>query len=141
MVAQMPVGVLLDTHALVWMHHNNPKLGPASRRLIADALDRRALFISAAAFWEVAWTAKRKKIMTDTDLSAWRRDLFALGLREIPMDGEIALRSVSFKKWDRDLFDCLFAATAAAKKIRLVTADSELLKIKMRGLSLADARK
>ena len=22
MVAQMPVGVLLDTHALVWMHHN-----------------------------------------------------------------------------------------------------------------------
>ena len=135
-------GVLLDTHALIWLREDNPKLGLQSRRLADDALNRSALFISSAVFWEVAWAAeKRQLILHAENPAAWRRNLFARGLREIPMDGDIALRSVFFKKWNRDLFDCLYAATAVAKKMRLLTADAELLKIKTRGLSLANAAK
>ena len=135
-------GVLLDTHSLIWLDTDNPKLGANSRRLADDALYGRALFVSAAVFWEVALlTEKGKIILPIADPAAWRRGLLIRGLREIKIDIKTAMESVAYKKWSKDLFDCLYAAVAVAGKMRLVTADGELLKIKTRGLSLADATK
>ena len=136
-----PESVLLDTHALVWLEESNPKLGPQSRRLAADALSRRALYVSVAAFWEAALLEEKGKISLGNAPLQWRRRLLSEGLHEIMPDGATVMKSVALKRWNKDPFDCLFAATAIAEKMRLVTADAELLKIKLRGLSLADATK
>ena len=142
MVIPPSESVLLDTHSLIWLDSRNPKLGPQSRCLADDALGRSVLFVSSAVFWEAALLTEKGRItLRIADPAEWRRELIARGLREIKIDIQTAMASVGYKKWSKDLFDCLFAATAIAEKMRLVTADAELLKIKLRGLSLADATK
>ncbi len=135
-----PDGVLLDTHTLIWLDSGDSRLGPQSRRIIAAALDRRALIASAGVFLETAWRVAKGKITLEISVSEWRRKWLAR-LRESPIDGDIAVLSADLREMNKDPFDCIFMATAILRRMRLLTADEGILKIKMRGLSLADARK
>ena len=134
-------GVLLDTHALIWLRDGSPRLGEESRRMAETALDCRALFISAASIWEAALLAEKNRIALRDGALKWRENLLAHGFKEIPMDGEIAARAAAMREMHKDPFDCIFIATAILHRAYLLTADGKILRVKMRGLSLADARK
>ena len=142
MVAPM-VATLLDTHALLWLEFGDSRLGPQSRAVIGEAISRGKLVVSAATFWEVGVKMDKGKFapMKNKKVLQWRQDLLVGGLREIAMDGEIAAYSVGLRRFNRDPFDCVIAATAILRKVKLITADDKLLKIKARGLSLMDAGK
>ena len=119
--------ILLDTHVLVWLDQDSPRLGSACRTVLDEALAHDDLAVSAISFWEVAMLVARERLAIETDVDAWRRDLLAAGLREVSVDGRVALLAASVVGLHRDPADRLIAATAAINGAVLATADHRLL--------------
>lgn len=119
--------ILLDTHVLVWLDQDDPKLGAKCRAAADDALADDALAVSAISFWEVAMLVDKGRLALDVELVAWRRDLLAGGLRELPVDGQIGIQAASLVNFHSDPADRLIAATATVYDGVLATADRRLL--------------
>jgi PIN domain nuclease of toxin-antitoxin system len=122
--------ILLDTNALIWMDSDSPSLGARSRALIDAALADNELAVSAISFWECALLLSRKRISLSKSYRRWRGDLLTGGLREIPVDGEIAGIAVGLVDLHKDPADRFIVATAINQRARLLTGDSQLLKWK-----------
>jgi len=121
--------ILLDTHALVWLLEDDPRLGPRARRAIERASGTRAVAVSASSFWELALLAERKRVRLRSSAEAFRAEVLAVGLVEVPIDGDIAILSTRLAL-HRDPADRLIIATALARKATLLTADAALLAMK-----------
>lgn len=118
--------ILLDTHVLVWLDQDNPKLGPKCRTAIDDALAEDDLAVSAISFWEVAMLVAKRRLAIAMALNQWRRDLIAGGIRELPLDGRVGLLAADLEL-HRDPADRFVAATATINEAILATADQRLL--------------
>ncbi len=118
--------ILLDTHVLVWLDQDNPKLGPKCRKAIDEALAEDDLAVSAISFWEVAMLVARQRLAIAMALNQWRRDLLAGGIRELPLDGRVGLLAADLEL-HRDPADRFVAATATINEATLATADQRLL--------------
>lgn len=118
--------ILLDTHVLVWLDQDNPKLGPRCRTAIDEALAEDDLAVSAISFWEVAMLVTKQRLAIAIALSQWRRDLIAGGIRELPLDGRVGLLAADLEL-HRDPADRFVAATATINEATLATADQRLL--------------
>ena len=118
--------ILLDTHVLVWLDQDNPKLGPRCRTAIDEALAEDDLAVSAISFWEVAMLVTKQRLAIAIALSQWRRDLIAGGIRELPLDGRVGLLAAGLEL-HRDPADRFVAATATLNEATLATADQRLL--------------
>jgi PIN domain nuclease of toxin-antitoxin system len=57
----------------------------------------------------------------------WRASLLAEGMREVPLDGEIAIAAVGLPDFHKDPADRLIVATALDEGARLVTSDTRIL--------------
>lgn len=119
--------ILLDTHVLVWLDQQSPRLGSKCRAALDDALADDALAVSAISFWEVAMLIEQGRLALDMELNAWRRDLLAGGLRELAVDGRIGIQAALFENLHHDPADRLIAATATIHEGTLATADQRLL--------------
>ena len=51
--------MILDTHTLLWVERNDPKLGAMARLQIEAAWRAGLLVVSAISFWEAAMLAER----------------------------------------------------------------------------------
>lgn len=131
--------IVLDTHALLWMDRNDASLGSQSRRLIEDAWRTDTVAVSAISFWEVAMLAQRGRIVLPVTVETWRADLLQAGVREISINGRIAVLSTSFHDLHRDPADRFIVATAMQHGALLVTADSKILGWQA-GLTRQDAK-
>lgn len=118
--------ILLDTHVLVWLDRDYPKLGPKCRTAIDAALAEDDLAVSAISFWEVAMLVLKQRLAIAIPLHQWRRDLIAGGIRELPLDGRVGLLAADLEL-HRDPADRLVAATATINDATLATADQRLL--------------
>ena len=118
--------ILLDTHVLVWLDQDNPKLGPECRGAIDEALAEDDLVVSAISFWEVAMLVAKRRLAIAVALHQWRRDLIAGGIRELPFDGRVGLLAADLEL-HRDPADRFVAATATINEAILATADQRLL--------------
>lgn len=118
--------ILLDTHVLLWQEEGDPKLGQHARAVIGHAFDENEAAISPISFWEVAMRIQKGHLNFLSDVAAWRRDLIVRGLREIPVDGDIAVRAGLLQDMHGDPADRLIVATALEGH-QLVTADRHLL--------------
>ena len=83
--------IALDTHALRWMDRDDPALGPAARRLISGAWRAGQVAMSAISVWESAMLAQRGRIVLPSPATEWRSELLQAGVREIALDGRIAI--------------------------------------------------
>ena len=118
--------ILLDTHVLVWLDQDSPKLGPKCRTAIDEALADDDLAVSAISLWEVAMLVAKQRLAIAIALSQWRRDLIAGGIRELPLDGRVGLLAADLEL-HRDPADRFVAATATINEATLATADQRLL--------------
>lgn len=119
--------LLLDTQALLWLLHNNPKMGPSARASIAGA---SSVHYSAGSVWEIESKRATGKLRIDGDLGA---ALAASGLRALPVTVAHALAIGGVELPHRDPFDRLLLTQAHAEGMILLTADTVLL-----GLGRAD---
>lgn len=132
--------IIIDTHALVWLTSGEERLGRRARRLLDTALAADHLAVSAISFWEVAMLVSRGRIDLGSSAGAWRIEILNLGVNEIPVDGDVAVLSVTLSGLHADPADRIIAATALQRGAALLTADERLLTWK-NALRRHDARR
>lgn len=120
--------ILLDTHALIWMDGDNPKLGKRARQAIEGAWRSNEVVVSAITFWECALLYSQSRIRLAGPVQDWRGELLTSGLVELPLDGAIAILAAQFQGLHKDPADRFIAATAIRFGATLVTADARLLR-------------
>lgn len=118
--------LLLDTNALLWLILGDRRLGTRAHRAIDEALASGDAAVSAISFWEIALLVRKGRLELPWPVEATRRYLLDHGLKELPVDGEVAWRSVFLTELHDDPADRIIVATALAGH-RLVTADRRLL--------------
>ena len=119
--------ILLDTHVLVWLDQGIDKLGPESRRRADEAHQSEKLAVSAISFWEIAMLVGKSRIDIEQPLSVWRRSLLDLGMRELPLDGEIGIAATALESLHDDPADRMIVASALRFGAVLMTADRAIL--------------
>lgn len=115
-------GLLLDSHVLLWLLDDSPRLGPRSRRRISEST---VVCVSAASTWELAIKAAVGKIALPDDLDG---AITRSGLRDLPVTRCHTLASDLTALPHKDPFDAVLAAQAAVEQLTLLTADEKLLK-------------
>jgi PIN domain nuclease of toxin-antitoxin system len=121
------MSVLLDTNALIWLLEDVVELGQRATQEIEEALRTSRLLTSAASFWEVAMLASKRRIVLDRTVDRWRLDALRSGIEEVPLDGDLAVESVTLTDLHPDPADRFIVATAMRMRATLVTSDARLL--------------
>ncbi len=115
--------MLLDTH--VWLRWLSPADMPLPRRVIETLEADTDLAVSAVSCWEVAYLAKRGRLLLPLPLAAWLPEALAgSGISCIPLDAQIATAAAGLSDIHRDPADRFIIATALATRRRLLTLDS-----------------
>ncbi len=119
--------VLLDTHTLVWLVLDKPRLSRAAQRAI-DAADR--VLVADISLREIAWLYDHDRLELDDEPGAWlRAALSEFKLEVVPISPEIAQRSNRIaQNFHGDPADQLIAATAIELGISVITIDDKMQK-------------
>ena len=118
--------ILLDTHTLIWLLLDDPRLGRQARQVIGRDWPDNNVGVSAITFWEVAILYEKGRLELLVDIGTWRVSLLNEGLIEVPVDGEIAARAGLLPDMRGDPADRIIVATTLDRH-RLVTADRRIL--------------
>jgi PIN domain nuclease of toxin-antitoxin system len=119
--------LLLDTHAWVWWVGGSDDLPAGVRRRVQAALAADRLWLSAISAWEVALLAQRGRLVLRFPVREWiARSQALAGLRFLPVDTGIAVRSVELPELHPDPADRLIVASAERLGATLVTKDERL---------------
>jgi PIN domain nuclease of toxin-antitoxin system len=119
--------IVLDTHVLVWCSLEPRRLGPVATARLVEAWQKDEVAVCAISFWEVAMLQQRRRLALSRPVAAWRDTWLNQGLREIPLDGGLAIAAVELDGLHADPADRWIAATARALGGTLMTADAQLL--------------
>ena len=119
--------LLLDTHTILWMTEQVPKLGRAARRSCDAALAAGELAIPTVVIFEIGWGLRRGRIEGSADVRAWRNRILSLGVREVGLSAEVAMTAMELEDLHGDPFDRVIVATALTEDAVLLTADRPLL--------------
>ena len=116
------VGILLDTHALIWWLDDDTRLSRAARAAIADP--ENLVYVSAASAWEMATKVRLGKLR-DPDgvvprLSQVLRDR---ALTALPVTVDHAVAAGGFSGPHRDPFDRMIIAQSRIEGLPVVTTD------------------
>ncbi|HWS27627.1 MAG TPA: type II toxin-antitoxin system VapC family toxin [Xanthomonadales bacterium] len=119
--------ILLDTHALIWHAQGDRQLGSRTRKMIEAKSSAGEVSFSALTIWELALLASAQRIRLDLPCETWRMRLLGRGLREVPVDGEIAWIAAGYRSALIDPIDCMLAATAVRIGAVFITAETRIL--------------
>lgn len=114
--------MLLDTHVVLWMLSDDPKLGPEARSAISDELD---ILVSTACLWEMAIKQSSGKLTLPEDVISRVESAGARWL-DISADHAWGVGKIEGLAHS-DPFDRLLIAAAASENMTLMTADRKLL--------------
>lgn len=132
--------ILLDTHVLIWLAEDHPKLGRTAAALVDRALHDDALCVSAFSFWELAMLVVKRRLQIADTPEVIRRKTLEQGLREVPLTGDVGVAAASLIGFHGDPADRIIAATAISTGATLFTADRRMLAWRG-GLKSRDARR
>jgi len=122
-------GVLLDTHALVWLMVGDGRLSPAVAEVVQQAAATNQVYVSAITPWEIAMLVARNRLTFASDIRTWLdQALNQPGITLAPLIPAIAVDSVRLPGTIHgDPADRIIVATARYLRATLVTADAKLL--------------
>ena len=118
--------LLLDTHLLLWLVSDSPRLPAAARDAVADP-DAELIF-SVASIWEAAIKIRLRHRDFRWEASVLRRGLLDNDFAELPITGDHALAIATLSPIHKDPFDRILLAQAGTEGILLLTADPLLAK-------------
>lgn len=129
------VRMLLDTHTMLWMVEDHPRLGDEAAILLNRAACEDRIAVSAITPWEIALLVSKKRIDLHRDPLEWLNAALSLsGIHLVPLDPEIAVASTRLPfEMHSDPADRILVATARHLGATLVTADRALLKLAKKG--------
>jgi PIN domain nuclease of toxin-antitoxin system len=121
------MNLLLDTHTAVWVTLDAPRLGKAARRACNAALAADQLEIPTLVYYELSEVLKRRRVGGASTVREWRDRILSLGIREVELTAQIAIRASDLENLPGDPFDRLIVATALVEQAVLLTADDAIL--------------
>jgi len=129
------VRVLLDTHVLLWMVADSPRLSSVSRRMAGDPAVTK--LVSIASLWEIAVKVRLKKLELGMEFGAFTELIGGQRLAELlPVTPAHVKRLADMDDMHhRDPFDRMLVAQALAENLALVSADTSLDAYGIRRLS------
>lgn len=114
--------ILLDTHTLLWMLLDDPRLKPRQFQVLENPANR--MFVSAVTAFEIATKVKIGKLAAATAAVAEFEQLMAkLDYSPLPVSYRHGLRGGSLPGQHRDPFDRLLAAQSLIEGMPLMTDD------------------
>lgn len=116
--------LLLDTHALVWLALDSPRLGKLARRRAA-----RGAHVSAITFWELEMLAEAGRLRLGMSVSEARDVVLRTNVSEVPVDGVIAMTAARLGMHG-DPGDRFIVATALIHGATLMTSDEKIRSMK-----------
>lgn len=131
--------IVADTHVLLWQLNGDPAMGRRTRRRLEAALASDTLCVSTVSFWEIAILVQRGRLGLTTSVERFRWRVLEMGIRELPVSGDVALQAAALSALLVDPADCFIGATAIAQGATVATADARLLSA--RGIPTVDAKR
>lgn len=128
--------ILLDTHVLLWRAADDARVGKRATRRIDRGLADGAVVISAFSFWEISVLVNAGRLRLRATPEDLRSATLETGVREVPVDGRIAILSTRLQGMHADPADRIIVATALELGATLVTADEAILAMKSGPLRL-----
>ena len=120
--------ILLDTHALMWSVTDSRVLGDRFRAALESAWEEGSVAVSSFVFWEIALLQSKGRLDVAVPPRRLRDALLANGLNIIPVDDEIAIRSVELgaEGFHPDPAGRIITATAVLGGYQLATVDTRI---------------
>jgi PIN domain nuclease of toxin-antitoxin system len=118
------MNILLDTHAVLWLAGNSPKLSNAAKEAILS--DGNQKFVSMASAWEVAVKNSIGKFRLADGVQEFYKMIDSNGFLMLPIDRSHIARVESLPFYHRDPFDRLLVAAALCEGLAIVTADEHI---------------
>jgi PIN domain nuclease of toxin-antitoxin system len=116
------MGLLLDTHVVLWWLADDPALPEA----VSQRLDHEPnVYVSAATIWEVAIKQAIGKLHEPAGLPEIIR---GSGFAELPISSQHAMTAARLPLIHRDPFDRMLVAQAQNENLTLVTRDARCQK-------------
>jgi PIN domain nuclease of toxin-antitoxin system len=83
--------------------------------------------VPTVVFFELGWALWRGRITGLTSIRDWRSRILSLGVQEIGLSADIAIRAAELDGLHGDPFDRIIVATATVEDAILLTADRPIL--------------
>jgi PIN domain nuclease of toxin-antitoxin system len=122
----MPLAVLLDTNALLWLVGAPEKVSEPARQLLGDPSTE--IMVSAASAWEIAIKTRLGRLDGEPLLSAWSDIIADMTATELAIDGADAILAGRLLWEHKDPFDRVLVAQAARRNLTLATSDADILR-------------
>ncbi|OHV84457.1 type II toxin-antitoxin system VapC family toxin [Rhizobium sp. LCM 4573] len=121
--------ILADTHVAVWAVEESSRLGRNALRLLNEAAEADALFISVITCWEIALLAERGRLALNLEVGLWiDQNLNRPGVKWAQLEPAISVDSVRLPgNFHSDPADRWLVATARHFGIPILTADRPIL--------------
>lgn len=119
----MRSGLLLDTHILLWLGEEKPRIRKAVLVEISEAAGN--LWLSAISAWEIAMLVAKGRLLLNCPPRQWlAQSLAHFDIQMIPVDQEVAFESYELgEDFHGDPADRMIVATAHLYGLRLLTTD------------------
>jgi PIN domain nuclease of toxin-antitoxin system len=127
--------LLVDTHTLIWMVEEAPRLGARTAEALNRAGWENRIAVSAITPWEIGLLVSKGRLQLGADVMEWIREALAKpGVQLAPLEPEIAVASTRLPfEMHADPADRILVATARHLGATLVTADGALLEFARQG--------
>lgn len=114
--------ILLDTCTLIWLASDQSYLSQQAAELIRK--HNGLLFVSAISAFELGIKEKKQRLTLPVPAARYYpAALAAHGVREVAVDGDIAVRSTALPDHHADPADRIIIATAQARNLTILTPD------------------
>ena len=120
---------LLDTHVVLWVAENSPKLSEKAKKAILDKNAEK--YVSIVSAWEVAIKLGTKKLQLNGGLQEFYRMIDENGFFTISVERDYLLKLLALQDYHKDPFDRLIMATALFENMTLITVDENIHKYDM----------
>lgn len=122
-------GLLLDTHAWIWLMAGHPAMATKYRKIINDTAQKGEIFVAAISLWEVSMLALKGRLIFEKPVLAWIEEALALpGVALKLLTPEIAADSCQLpNNFHGDPADRLIVATARIHSLALLTHDRNII--------------
>ena len=115
---------LVDTHMLLWVVQDSPKLSKKARYMLTEPEDE--YWFSAASVWEIAIKRGTRSAKLQISAEQARTAFLAAGFKELTVTSLHAATAETLPKLHKDPFDRILVAQARAEGWRLITHDATL---------------
>lgn len=115
---------LLDTHSLLWIVADDPRLSTKAKELFLD--DDNEIYFSIASIWELAIKISLKKVILDEPLDIFiKSHIQGNNIKILYIEIKHVLKVENLPFHHRDPFDRLIISQAIVENLPIITKDSD----------------